>query len=163
MAKRATAATVEEPIVAAKEGWDRDLPHVQKAIKFANGGGKKGRTPQELVQWDAAHGRRLFDWDDASAGAAHRLHQARMFMNSMRGVIDGMRVRLMVNVRKDKDAGIVRSAYREVEVVSRTPAMREQVILYITKRMETMASELRMWELSELEREALFAKLRAKL
>jgi hypothetical protein len=115
------------------------------------------------VQWDATHGKQLFEWDEREAADQYRLHQARVFMNRFRARVDGMRVRFMVHVHEDAEAGIEESGYTLVETIADHPGMRAQVIADITRRMESLASELRMWQLNEQEQASVFERLRAAM
>jgi hypothetical protein len=137
--------------------WSKNLPHVRKALQFI---ARKGAvTSEQLVEWDHGHGRRLFLWDDAKAGSEFRLHQAILFLNRFRAKFEGMRVRAFIHLRENVEAGIDQNAYYTVETISQNPGMREQVIQDITKRMASLASELKMWNLNEAERAALFERL----
>lgn len=136
-------------------GWRRDVPHVRRALKFLRS--RASVTPEELVDWDAAHGRRLFDWSDASAAASWRVQQARQFMNGFRRTLDGKRVRGWISVRPGE--GDAR-AYVSVERISEEPALREQVVDDIRRRLVVLASELKMWKLDAHERADLFKRLR---
>lgn len=147
-----SAASAQEPTT-----WSASAPHVRKAIAFVKRRGSV--TADELVAWDLAHGRRLFQWDDPAAAEAWRLHQARLFLNSFRGYFENMRVRAFIHVREDSDAAIAESGYVTVEAIAAHPGMRAQVIDDITRRMKMLASELRMWRLTSSERAALFARL----
>jgi len=143
--------------------WSASSAHVRKAIAFIRKAGKDGRTPDEMVAWDLANGRRLFDWDDAEAARLHRLQQARNFINSFRAVFERKRVRAFIHVREDGDLEIGRSAYVSVEDIADHPGMREQVVSDITRRMKSLASELAMWKLSDSEQADLFAQLRESM
>ena len=137
--------------------WRASAPHVRKALAFVK---RKGSvTASELVAWDAAHGRRLFDWDNASAAADWRDHQARLFLNRFRQVFEGMRIRAFIHISEDASAGIDASAYVDIETIAAHAGMRAQVIEDIGRRMRMLASELRMWKLSRDEQAALFARL----
>ncbi len=152
----ATAQTSEE------RTWSVNTAHVRKAIAFIKKR-KGGVTADELVAWDLENGRRLFDWDDETAAAQWRLQQARVFMNQFRGKFDKMRVRAFIHVREDAEAGIERSSYMTVEDIAAHPGMRDQVIEDIAKRMRSLASELRMWKLTDSEQADLFNQLRESL
>ena len=141
--------------------WGTDSLFVRKALKFIKT--KGAVTAEQLVEWDATHGRRLFTWDNADAADSYRIHEARLFLNSFRAKFDGMRVRAFTHVQEDETAGIEKSAYYTVETISKHPGMRAQVVSDITRRMAMLASELKMWKLSDTEREALFERLRKEL
>lgn len=138
--------------------WSTNTAHVRKAIAFLRKR-KGGVTADELVAWDLANGRRLFTWDDDEAAVQWRLHEARLFMNRFRGVFEKMRVRAFIHVHEDNEAGIGRSAYFTVESIAADPAMRDQVVKDISRRMKVLASELAMWKLSAAEQAAIFAEL----
>ena len=138
--------------------WGTDSLFVRKALEFIMT--KGAVTAEQLVEWDATHGRRLFTWDNAEAADSYRIHEARLFLNSFRAKFDGMRVRAFTHVQEDKDQGIDKSAYYTVEVISKHSGMRAQVVSDITRRMAVLASELKMWKLSEAERADLFRRLR---
>jgi len=137
--------------------WPGADSHVRKALKFI---AQKGAvTTEQLVEWDAKHGRRLFCWDDAEAGAQYRLQQAVWFLNRFRARFEGMRVRAFIHLRENVEGGIDRDAYYTVATISENPAMREQVVQDITRRMTSLAGELKMWRLDEAERAGLFERL----
>ena len=156
-----TSELTNEP--AIENQWSADLPQVRRALRFIKGRGARGVTAGELRDWDAAHGRKLFNWDDPAAADEYRLVQARMFLNRFRGMFDNMRVRAHIFVRGDAEKGIERGAWRTVEVISSDRNMRAQVVADITKRMESLASELAMWKLAASERTELFKRLEAAM
>lgn len=138
--------------------WRVSAPHVRKAIAFIKR--KRGVVnADDLVAWDAANGRRLFDWDDPRAAGEWRLHQARLFMNRFRRVFDGKRVRAFIHIHEDSEADIHASGYVTVEAIAEHPGMRDQVIQDIARRMRMLASELKMWKLTQNEQAVLFAQL----
>lgn len=138
-------------------GWNAAAPHIRKMIQFVK---RRGRvTAEELVEWDRAHGCRVFDWNDTSAAEEWRKQQARCFLNSFRRVFEGMRVRAFIHVREDETRQIAESGYVTVEAISAHAGMRDQVIEDITRRMRMLASELRLWKLSRPERDKLFRLL----
>ena len=141
--------------------WGTDSLFVRKALKFIKA--KGAVTAEQLVEWDATHGRRLFTWNNAEAAESYRVHEARLFLNSFRAKFDGMRVRAFTHVQEDETQGIDKTAYYSVEAISKHPGMRAQVVSDITRRMAMLASELAMWKLSEKEREALFQRLREEM
>ncbi len=137
--------------------WRASTPHVRKAIAFIK---RKGAvTAEDLVVWDRDHGRKLFDWNDPQAAAEWRRQQARVFLNSFRKVFEGMRVRAYIHVHEDTEAGIDASEYVTVEAIAKHEGMRAQVIDDIQRRMKMLASELRLWKLTEAEQSALFDRL----
>lgn len=137
--------------------WKRNLPHVRKALAFIRQRGAV--TAAELVEWDFRHGRRLFTWDQDKAADEYRMMEARFFLNSFRARFDGMRVRAFIHVREDESRQIDRDAYCTIESISQHQGMREQVIENVTKRMESLAAELRMWRLTRAEVRVVFRKL----
>jgi hypothetical protein len=137
--------------------WKVSTPHVRRALAFIK---KRGAvTAEDLVAWDREHGRRLFDWNDATAAEEWRLHSARIFLNKFRAVFEGMRVRAHIHIHEDAEAGIDESAYYTVEAITKHAGMRAQVIDDITRRMKMLASELKMWKLSAEEQAQLFQRL----
>lgn len=155
MTTTAVAPTEDRPT------WSVSAPHVKKAIAFIRRASKDGRVVNhdDLVEWDRQNGRRLFDWNNATAGDSWRAHQARLFLNSFRSKIDRMRVRAFIHVREDSKAEIPESGYMTVEAIAEHPGMRAQVISDITRRMRVLASELRLWKLSAAEQQAIFDQL----
>jgi hypothetical protein len=145
---------------AAPQSWSSNLPQVRKALKYIRR--RKSITAEELVEWDAAHGRLLFSWNDESAAVAWRTHQARLFLNSFRATFEGMRVRAFIHVNEDEEQGI-ENAYYTIEAIAEHAGMREQVIGDVTKRMASLATELAMWNLTAVEQQALFDRLRSAL
>lgn len=54
---------------------NRPNPALRNAFQFIT---QKGEvTPAELVAWDDAHGRNIFNWNTIEAAEQWRLHQAR--------------------------------------------------------------------------------------
>lgn len=150
-----TAAVAQSHDASAT--WSRDTPHVRKALAFIK---RRGHvTAEELVSWDHANGRRLFNWNDPNAADEWRRQQARAFLNSFRATFDKMRVRAFIHVREDEQAGIQRDAYYTVEAIAKHPGMREQIIADVGRRMTSLASELKMWDLNHHEQTALFQRL----
>ena len=147
-----TVDTTSEPIT-----WSASAPHVRKAIAFVKARGSV--TAEELVEWDGAHARRLFDWNDPTAAEHWRTHQARMFLNSFRAMFDKMRVRAFIHVHEDAEAQIEHSGYVTVEAIAGHAGMRAQVIGDIVRRMKMLASELKMWKLTTAEQAVLFDRL----
>lgn len=153
--------TADAQIDETATTWSKSAPHVRKALAFIAARGKRGMVTNadDLVEWDWTHGRRLFNWDDPAAAAEWRKQQARVFLNSFRGMFEKMRVRAFIHVREDADAEIAESGYVTTEHISQHPGMRAQVIDDITRRMRTLASELQMWKLTEDERAKIIAQL----
>ncbi len=151
----AAAASMTQEIPT--RSWKASDPHVRNAVVLI----KEGRitTPEQLIEWDRDHGRRLVDWDDPRAAEWARRAQAVQFFNYFRATFDKMRVRAFIHVHEDAEAGIESSGYAAVERIAEHPGMRAQVISDITRRMRTLASELRMWKLTDQEQAELFARL----
>jgi hypothetical protein len=116
-------------------------------------------TVDQLVTWDGTHGRHLFDWNDESAAYHHRLQQARMFLNSFRAKFEGKRVRAFIRIHPDENVDVAESTYINIAVIAKHDGMRAQVINDIRKRMASLASELKMWRLTNEEQEELFERL----
>lgn len=138
--------------------WAMSLPHVRKFLKFVKAKGSV--TTEQAVEWDERNGRRLFTWDDAVAGQLRRLDEARLLLNRFHAKFNGWRVRRLIHLHEDEEQGIDKAAYYPIEVITKHAGMREQVVGDITRRMATLAAELRMWKLSDTERDAVIARLR---
>lgn len=140
----------------ARGSWSPKNPTVVRALRFI---AKKGSvTAEQLVDWDQRNGRQLFQWDDPLAAAAHRLHQARLFLNSFRLMLPTMRVRSFTNLPEDGVKGSER-AYFSVETITARPELRAAVVADLTARMTTLAMELRFWKLTDKERAKVIAQL----
>lgn len=137
--------------------WSGSSPHVRKALAFIKA--RRTVTAEDLVAWDATHGRRLFDWDQPHAAEEWRRQQARAFMNRFRAQFENMRVKAFIHIRADIETGIDESAYVVIEDISQHEGMRQQVINDIIGRMKRLASELRLWRLSEAERTQVLRRL----
>lgn len=139
--------------------WSMNADHVQRVLKFIRKRGKQGVTPEEIVAWDAAHGKRLFCWTDREAAAQWRLHQARMFLNCFRGVIDRMRVRQFINVPAGEETGLSERIYLDTQVISDDAKLRAWAIADLTRKAKVLMSELRFWKLSDAERAQVLDQL----
>lgn len=130
--------------------WSKQSPAVVAVLKFIK---KKGGrvTPEQLVEWDSAHGKLLFDWNDESAAEQYRLAQARKFLNHFAFVVNGLRVRAFYNVPANEEAGIRERQYVSADEILDNPKLRELVIDDLTRRLSKMASELELWQLSPSE------------
>ena len=115
-------------------------------------------TADMLVEWDRTHGRKLFTWDNEDAAEEYRKHEARLFLNRFRARFDGLRVRAFIHCDEDEAQGIA-DGYYSVETISAHPGMRDQILADITTRMASLAAELKMWQLTNVEQQALFARL----
>lgn len=143
---------------AKKSRWAGDSKSVRRALKWIK---SNKPTSEELVKWDGAHGQNLFTWHEGEAAHIGRCHEATKFMNRFRAKFEGMRVRGFIHIDEDADKDINKTGYYPVEEIAEHEGMRAQVVADITKRMANLASELKMWKLSNKEQEELFAKLRA--
>lgn len=139
--------------------WSASSPHVRRALKWLRT--RKSVTAEELIDWDRTHGGHLFfgRWSEQQAAHEWYLHQARVFLNSFRGIFEGKRVRAYIHINEDEAEGIAESGYVHVRDIAANRSMREQVIADISRRMRMLASELAMWKLSAKEQKALFAQL----
>ena len=153
--------TAAAPTTDTPARWGHSTTHVRKALKFIKS--KGAVTADQLVEWDDSHGRRLFVWNNTEAAERWRLHQARVFMNSFRAQFEGMRVRAIIHIGEDEEQGIDRGGYYAIETISAHQGMRDQVVGDISRRMAVLASELKMWRLTEPERADLFERLRAAM
>ena len=133
----AAAPTSDVPSDKAPPRWGLNTPHIRRVLKYIKS--KGAVTAEQLVEWDASHGRRLFTWDEPTAAAEWRLYEARLFLNRFRAKWDGMRVRAFIHIREDEEHGIDRDAYYSVEAISQNTSMRAQVVGEITKRMANLA------------------------
>jgi hypothetical protein len=147
----------DPPVGLTPALWQKSAPHVRQALAFIKSRGSV--TAADLVEWDRDHGRRLFDWNDPEAAVEWRLAQARSFLNRFRQMFEGMRVRAIIHIREDAAAGIDESAYVTIETIAQHPGMRAQVIHDITRRMRSLAAELKLWKLTPEEQADLFRRL----
>lgn len=142
--------------------WGRNSKAVRELTHWMNGHEERGEavTAEMIVQWDLSHGRRLFTWSNDTAATQYRLHEARLLMNTMRHKINNMRVRSYMAVRVESETGKTKRAYVSSQTVSLNEGLREQVLADLTKRMKSLASELRLWKLTERERQRILDELR---
>lgn len=150
--------TAVAPTSEPQSHWGINAPQVRKALKFIKN--KGAVTAEQLVEWDATHGRRLFTWEEDKAATEWRLQEARFFLNRFRAQFEGMRVRAFIHVREDAEQGIDRDAYYTVETIAKHAGMRAQVLANISARMIGLASETKMWKLTDVEQDGLFGRLR---
>jgi len=114
---------------------ERVGPHLS-ALQEAQG----GLTPDAVVA-DAADPdsplHEAFEWDDAVAGAAYRLTQARYVLRSLvvstESVNDGRPIRYFVNVEGEKDEP---ATYRPLEDVLSDAVLRRTVIARALKELD---------------------------
>ena len=137
-------------------GWSVQLPHVRRALHFLNS--KKLIQAEDLVEWDRTHGKKLFTWDDEQAGEAWRVYQARLFLNTVRLKLDGLRVRAFINIPEDGH-GQARGYWR-AEDIGKNESARAIIIADLIHRAANLGKEIRFWKLTPKEREAVFAKLK---
>jgi len=142
-----------------QQTWSLNADHVQDVLRFIRRRGAKGVTADELVTWDATHGKRLFCWDEAKAAHEWRVQQARVFLNSFRGVFNRMRVRKFQFVPGGEETGRADGAYLDTETISQDAKLREWAIGDLTRRLKSTASELRFWKLTEEERLTIMRQL----
>lgn len=141
--------------------WSVEQPHVQRAIAFAK---KRGSiTTEDLVAWDFKHGKRLFTWDDEEGARLNRLQEARKFLNHFSVMFQGLRARAFYNLLEDEAAGIKEQAYFSVEKIAESESMRTIIIGQLTRRMRTVAAELKFWDLSLDEQQAVLREIRVAL
>lgn len=153
----ATSAAAKQD--AAATSWSPKSVHVQRALKYIKAQGGEVLA-SDLVAWDFNHGRHLFNWDNTEAAAEWRNQQARSFLNSFRAMFNGYRVRAFINIPKDEAAGISERKYVSVERVADNKDLRDSVVNSLTRRMENIAAELKMWNLTRREQDRLFTRLR---
>lgn len=138
----------------SRQSWSVRHPGVKQAVHFARASGAV--TPEQLVRWDDGHGRHLFTWNDAVAGSAWRLHQARLFLEHFRRFFNGYRVRAFISLPTGEDG---ERAYFPAEHIAETKKLRELVIADLVRRMANLAKELLVWRLSPRERLAVIRRL----
>lgn len=139
--------------------WNLHADHVQAVLKWIRGHGRRIIKPEALVHWDFKHGQRLFDWNDRDAAEQWRVHQARLFLNSFRGMFDNMRVRFAQRVPANEATGLREGGYLTTEVISADAKLRAWAIGDITRRMKMLASELPFWNLAEQERALILEEM----
>jgi hypothetical protein len=146
-----------------EQSWTLHSDAVQSALAYIKSRGKTGITAEELVTWDAAHGKRLFTWAQEDAAQQWRIQQARVFLNSFRGVIDRMRVRMFRRVPAGEETGLAAAAYLDTQTISEDMLLRTWAISDLTKRIKKLGSELKFWKLTESERQKVLVELEAVL
>lgn len=133
-------------------------PAVQRALTWLAKRQRAGEsvTSRAMVEWDRKHGKALFDWDDASAADAHRIHQAAHFIGHFAYRLNGFRVRGWISVPdtsqveadEDETSPKAGNAFHHVSTIIDRPPMRARVIASVTRRLETQAATLRFFQLS---------------
>jgi len=146
-----------------QQNWSLNSDAVQAALRFIRKQGKKGVTAEDLVAWDAKHGKRLFRWNDERAAQDWRIHQARLFLNSFRGIFERMRVRKFMQIPANEDTGLTTAVYLDTQTISEDTKLRGWAIDNLTRKMQSLASELRFWKLTDDERVRVLAMLEASL
>jgi hypothetical protein len=153
--------TVDVPDV--QEGkWAVNAPAVRRCLKWLK---RKGQDidAADVVAWDCAHGKHLFEWDDETAAEEYRLHQARVFLGSFRSVINGMSVKVFRAIPANEAAGVEERTYFSTDTISQRADLRQIVIEDLTKRLLRMGSELKFWKLDETERQVILKALEAEM
>lgn len=150
---------ITESSIQTQGRWAIDALHVRRAVKFMRS--RPNFTAQDLVEWDFTHGKKLFTWDDEKAAEEHRLYEARLFANRFRAMFDGMRVRAFIAVPVEVEEGKKERAYYSADTISRNQNLRVIVVEDLKKRIMKLMSELKLWNLSATEREALIEELLA--
>lgn len=143
------------------QSWSLDSDYVQRALSFIRKRGARGVTAELMVQWDSRNGRKLFNWNDQQAAEEWRLHQARRFLNSFRGVFERMCIRKFIHIPEGEETGLTEGRYLDVETISRDDKLRTWAIGDIMRRIERQASQLQFWRLEEAEREAIISQFRS--
>ena len=143
--------------------WSPSNPAVLKAYTYMQKH-REHLTPSDLVEWDYRHGQQLFNWDDPSAAAEQRLYQARVFINTFRGVIDGVRVRSFISVpAPEADTSGDTRFYVSTEIITQDLNMRQLCIDQLMRKIKRQLSEVKFWKLSDTERDDILAQLRAAI
>lgn len=134
--------------------WKRTDPYVQACLTWIK---RKGGTvtAEELVAWDFEHQRMLFDWNSETAAEQWRLHSARVFLNSFRGLVNGLRIRAFIHIPANEDTGTERPEYMSTTEISERPTARAWVLQNLRRRIETLASEIKLWIKPAAQRRAL--------
>lgn len=148
-----------EELDEEQQTWAINSDAVQAILKFIHKRRHKGVLAIDLVNWDASHGKRLFCWDETKAAHEWRLQQARVFLNSFRGVFDRMRVRKFIHVPGNEETGRDENAYIDTTIISQDAKLRTWAIADLAKRAESILSEMRFWKLTEAERQHILVQL----
>jgi len=90
-------------------------------------GNKEVINAADVVAWAQKHPKSVlytcFEWDDAAAGAEHRLWQARRLIALHIVTIEGERKTVSLTVDRVKGGG-----YRQIEDVVRVPELRDRML-----------------------------------
>lgn len=90
-------------------------------------GNKEIINASDVVAWAQKHPKSAlhtcFEWDDATAGAEHRLWQARRLIALHIVTVEGERKTVSLSVDRAKGGG-----YRQIEDVVRVPDLRERML-----------------------------------
>ena len=139
---------------AAPGRWSRKNAAVVRALAYiVKCRGKI--TASRLVAWDDRNGRHLFQWDDALASVAHRLYQARVFLNSFNEERDGIRIQAFINLPENGDD----RAYYSLKRIIADEAMQKRAVELVVSRMETQARTLKFWKLTPEQRAPILERL----
>lgn len=146
------------------QDWSSKNPHVKRLLKFIEGRYRRGKKidAEELVAWDERNGKNLFEWDDETAAAAQRVHQARMFMNRFSALEGGNRVRAWLNVAPADGAEEPR-AYYPMPAVLGNESLRSSMISNVTQRLQTQAMTLQFLNLTPEEQARILRVVEAAI
>ncbi|WP_375413100.1 hypothetical protein [uncultured Bradyrhizobium sp.] len=90
-------------------------------------GNKEVINASDVVEWAKKHPKSAlytcFEWDDATAGAEHRLWQARRLIALHIVTVEGQRKTVSLTMDRAKGGG-----YRQIEDVVRVPDLRERML-----------------------------------
>jgi hypothetical protein len=144
--------------------WSNENPHVQSILAFIRR--KRNVTAPMLIEWDNAHGRHLFTWDDALAAEAYRIHEARMFLNTFRMIRDGLNVRAFINIPGSEGEEEIEDRdrlYHHAEDIAEDASLRAACIADLKKRMTRIGMQLRFWKLEYEEQQQFFVALKKEI
>jgi hypothetical protein len=119
-----------------------------------------------LIQWDNTHGRHLFTWDNELAAEAHRLYEARLFLNTFRLIRDGYNIRAFINIPGDEGDDETEERdrlYHRSQDIAEDETLRTECIADLKKRMTRLGMQLRFWKLERDEQEQFFVALRHEI
>lgn len=141
--------------------WSVEQVSVQRAISYVRRRGSV--TTEQMIEWDFKHGKSLFTWDDEEGARQNRLQEARRFLNHFDTMFKGMRARAFYHLPRDPAAGVEERQYVPVEKVVESAALRDIVVGQLTRRMKTIAAELKFWELGPEEQQEVLREVRYAL
>ena len=143
---------------AAPGLWSRKNAAVVRALAYI--AKRRGKiTAPRLVEWDDRNGRHLFQWDDALGAVAHRLYQARVFLNSFNEDRDGVRVKGFQSITADDGE----RAYYGIRRVIADDDLRARAIDLVVGRSETQLRTLKFWKLTPEQRAPILERLDAAM